>query len=83
MPAKAPAAGQLPENAKVGGQLDVVGNVGEVAHHVMARGRSEGFAGGESQFDVTAQLVDSAAPPRAISHSAFQVASSRHTVSKP
>jgi hypothetical protein len=54
------ARAQLPENVKVGEQLDVVGNRGELAHQVMARGRSERFAGGEIQFDVIAQPVDRA-----------------------
>jgi hypothetical protein len=59
---EAPEAAEFLDHAKLGRQVDVVGNLGEVAHNIMARGRSERFAGCEIQFYVAAQLVDRAAP---------------------
>lgn len=50
------------EHAKVAGQLDIAGDPGQIAHHIMARGRHERVAEGEIQFDVFAQLIDRAAP---------------------
>jgi hypothetical protein len=52
---------QLAENAKVAGQLDSVGNAGEVSRHVAAGGLGKRLAGGEIQVDIAAQPVDRAA----------------------
>jgi hypothetical protein len=52
---------QLAENAKVAGQLDIVGNVGGVSRHVAAGGLGKWFAGREIQVDIAAQPVDRAA----------------------
>jgi hypothetical protein len=46
---------------KVAGQLDIVGNVGEVSRHVAARGWSKRIAGCEIQVDIGTQPVDRAA----------------------
>jgi len=55
------AAAQRREDAKVGGQLDILGNLFEIAQHVTARGRSKVLARSENQIDVAAQFVDRAA----------------------
>ena len=52
---------QVAENVKVAGQLDVAGNVGEIAQHVTARGRGKRLAGRKIQIDVGAKLADGAA----------------------